>query len=484
MSGYLSMMSGRSQKWLPLWVFMLVFSLGILLLLGLWYWGWGVWPGLLGGAQMIAPNQSPEKILEEMEDLRKGIQGLMALICFILAISAAGVSHWVRVAHRERETHAATEALRAQALAAQEKAVAASQDKAKFLGMLSHELLTPLQTILSTLDLIEDRGGVNISDSVFIRLKESVRILRGRMSDLVDFAKLSVGQLELRIRTFTPLRLLTILVDDYSEALLEKNLDFHWEPSPELSQRVYSDPTRIRQILENILSNAIKYTERGGVTLDVKVCHSQILRVEIADSGTGIAQEQLAHIFDPFYRVKGSAHMAIGSGLGLAVVKSLVDMLKGHIEVHSELGTGSRFIIEIPISLRPVEHLPSAHSRLAFQPVLVIDDDAAVRNSMADVVRALGYEVVEVSNGRAALQEAAHRKFRVIFCDIQLPDVSGIDIAQQLREGDGPNSQTYMVRMSAFHEPDDRAAFVFNARIDKPIDWKQITDVLTLAEES
>lgn len=473
-----------AQRWLPLGVFVLVFFLSCLLLVGLWYWGGEIWPGLSRWSQPMAlQGLSPEKMRQEMEALRKDIQGLMLLIGFTVAMSASVLFHWVRVARRESETRAAADALRGEAQAAQQEAVAASQDKAKFLGMLSHELLTPLQTILSTLGLIEDRGGVEISDPTFVRLKESVRILRSRMSDLVDFAKLSVGQLELRIRAFTPLRLLTMLVDDYSEALLEKNLDFHWEPSEELSQRVYSDPTRIRQILENLLSNAIKYTDRGGLTLEAKVCHSQTLRVEISDSGTGISEDQLPHIFDPFYRVKDSAHMAVGSGLGLAVVKSLMDMLKGRIDVHSELGKGSRFIVEIPVSLRPVERLAPGHLHRSREPVLVVDDDAAIRNSMADVVRALGYEVVEVSNGRSALQEAYGRKFSTIFCDIQLPDVSGIDVAEQLRQGDGPNTLTYMVRMSAFHEPDDRAAFVFNARIDKPLDWRQISEVLTLAEE-
>ncbi len=441
----------------------------------------------------FAPDAASPAVRDaSVQALRIQVRWLSVSMCFMVALAAAFVAHWVGVARRERVTRALADTLRDQAQSAQRAAEsaqraaeAASQDKAKFLGMLSHELLTPLQTILSTLGLIESRGGVDVSDPTFMRLKESTRILRSRMSDLVDFAKLSVGQLELRARAFTPLRLLTMLVDDHSEALLEKSLDLHWEPTPELSQRMYSDPTRIRQILENILSNAIKYTERGGISLQAEVTQG-VFKVEIADSGTGIAPEHLPHVFDPFYRVKESAHMAVGSGLGLAVVRSLVDMLQGRIEVHSELGKGARFVVEIPVSLEPVTQLPRAPrlrppSRL---PVLVVDDDASVRHSMADVVRTLGYEAVEVSNGRTALQEAGGRPFCAIFCDVQLPDLSGIDVAEQIRNGSGPNAKTYLVRMSAFHEPDQRGEVLFNARVDKPVDLRQVEEVLSMAEQA
>lgn len=177
--------------------------------------------------------------------------------------------------------------------------------------------------------------------------------------------------------------------------------------------------------------------------------------------------------------------MAVGSGLGLAVVRSLVDMLQGHIEVQSELGKGVRFAIDIPVSLEPVTELPQARKQRAQPrlPVLVVDDDASVRHSMADVVRVLGYEAVEVSNGRTALQEAASRPFYAIFCDIQLPDISGIDVAEKIRQGGGPNAKAYLVRMSAFHEPDPRVTALFNARVDKPLDLRQVSEVLSMVDQ-
>ena len=477
----------RLARFRPALVFGLVFTLSLLALKMLRVLYGDVLPGLADlNTSLLHEHDLPSHAAQQaIEQIRHQIQWVMLFCCGLGALAAGFITHWVGVARGERAIRAAADALRDEAQAAQREAVKASQDKAKFLGMLSHELLTPLQTILSTLGLIESRGGVQVSEPTFIRLNESVRVLRGRMSDLVDFAKLSVGQLELRVRGFTPVRLLTMLIDDYTEALLEKNLDLHWDPSDELSKRVYSDPTRIRQILENILSNAIKYTDRGGITLHASLVEGPLFRVEISDSGTGISDEQLPHIFDPFYRVKDSAHMAVGSGLGLAVVRSLVDMLQGRIEVHSELGRGSSFVVEIPISLQPVgERRPPDSIRQALAPVLVVDDDAAIRHSMADAIRAMGYEAVEVSNGRTALQEAQSRKFSAIFCDFQLPDVLGIDVVETIRNGQGPNVGTYCVRMSAFHEPDDRSAFLFNARIDKPLDWRQVKEVLRVAQQS
>ncbi|MES2887125.1 MAG: hybrid sensor histidine kinase/response regulator [Pseudomonadota bacterium] len=469
----------------PSLVFAVVLSIGLLALTAVVHMGSdGLLPGLArlhGLLHLSSPTVPPSALIDDaLAQVRDQVQWMMTVMCFLIAMAAGLLTHWIGVARRERLTRAVADALRDEAQAAQREAVAAGQDKAKFLGMLSHELLTPLQTILSTLSLIENRGGVDVSDPTFTRLKESTRVLRSRMSDLVDFAKLSVGQLELRVRAFTPLRLLTMLVDDYTEALLEKNLDLHWEVAESLSQRVYSDPTRIRQILENILSNAIKYTERGGISLQANVIDG-VFRVELVDSGMGIAPDELVHVFDPFYRVKASAHVAVGSGLGLAVVRSLVAMLEGRIEVQSELGKGVRFLVEIPVSDRPVSRMAARTNTEERPPILVVDDDAGIRHSLADLVRTLGHEAVEVSNGRTALQECESRKFGAIFCDVQLPDLSGIEVAARIRSGQGLNQTTYLIKMSAFHEPDPRAEALFNAKLDKPLDSHQVSEVLALA---
>lgn len=475
---------GQRGLW-PGFVFVVALLLSLLVLGLLRLWTGDVLPGLATLTALLAQahpgSSAAAPVQEALVGVCRQVWAMALSMCVLVAMAAGFVAHWVGVAQRERMTRAVADALRDQAQAAQREAVAASQDKAKFLGMLSHELLTPLQTMLSTLGLIESRGAVEVSDPTFIRLKESSRILRSRMSDLVDFAKLSVGQLELRVRAFTPMRLLTMLADDYAQALQDKGLDLHWEPTPELTQRVFSDPTRIRQILENILTNAIKYTERGGITLQAEV-RDDVFRVEFTDSGVGIAPDQLAHVFDPFYRVKDSTHLAVGSGLGLAVVRSLVDMLHGRIELHSELGQGVRFTVEIPVSSQMVTDLPKLPRKKSSQPVLVVDDDAGIRHSIADVVRAQGYEAVEVSNGRTALQEAQVRPFIAVFCDVQLPDISGIDVAEKIRQGPGPNVATYLIRMSAFHEPDVRAAVLFDTQIDKPLDAQQVSDALGAAE--
>ncbi len=475
---------GQRGLW-PGFVFALALLLGLLVLALLRLWVGDVLPGLAKLTSLLAQAHADARTAATVEqalaELCRQVWAMALLMCVLVAMAAGFVAHWVGVAQRERMTRAVADTLRDQAQTAQREAVAASQDKAKFLGMLSHELLTPLQTMLSTLGLIESRGRVDVSDPTFVRLKESSRILRSRMSDIVDFAKLSVGQLELRVRAFTPMRLLTMLVDDYAEALQDKGLDLHWEPAPELTQRVFSDPTRIRQILENILTNAIKYTERGGITLQAEL-KDDVLRVEFTDSGVGISPDQLDHVFDPFYRIKDSTHLAVGSGLGLAVVRSLVDMLHGRIELQSELGQGVRFRVEVPVSSQMVTDLPKLPRRGLPQPVLVVDDDAGIRHSIADVVRAQGYEAVEVPNGRTALQEAQARSFMAVFCDVQLPDISGIDVAEKIRQGPGPNVGAYLIRMSAFHEPDARAAVLFNTQIDKPLDAQQVSDALSAAE--
>lgn len=272
--------------------------------------------------------------------------GLAIFVCglgFLASLKLNAMKCELREARAVRDLH----------LAGAEQA---GKDKVRFLGMLSHEILTPIHTVVSTLGLIEQRGTVAVDDQAFIRLKEGIRVLRGRMADVVDFAKLSVGKLEIRVRPFGMTRLMVTLIDDYEAALEEKGLDLHWEQSPLCPSRLYADPTRIRQILENLLSNAIKYTERGGVTLCAELLDDATLKLEVSDSGVGLAESDLERVFEPFFRVGATAHMAVGSGLGLAVVRSLVDLMGGSIAIHSS-NVGTRVTVTLPVALTPPANL-------------------------------------------------------------------------------------------------------------------------------
>jgi signal transduction histidine kinase len=395
---------------------------------------------------------------------------LFALIA-ALAVHAAGLGRRASLARREAD------AALLRAVAADELAAAASRGKSKFLGMLSHELLTPLQSIVSSMDIIESKGRVDVGDPVFMRLREGARALRARMSDLVDFAKMSAGRLTVNPRKFRIDRMVEEVIADHEEAVVRKDIDIHWEPGAVAGQPVLTDPRRVRQILDNLVSNAIKYTVRGGITIEAEVlAGSGRLRLEVRDTGVGIAPDMLGHIFEPFFRIASSSQLAEGSGLGLAVVHSLIDLLQGRIEVESTLGEGTRFVVEIPLG-STAALAPAVAAVPIGGEVLIVDDAHDARAVIASIVRDLGYRPAEAGSAGEALRALSERRYAAVLLDIELHGQSGFEVIRQVRNGNGPNRDAFFVMLSASHESDEAAA-LFNVRAEKPIQSLQLKALL------
>jgi len=420
---------------------------------------------------------------DEVDDVRRQVllafSGIVAMLVLVVAVAA----QWVVVARRERAIRGRAEHLAEVAEAERARAENVMRDKSRFLGMLSHELLTPLQSIWSTMDVIESRGRVDAHEPTFKRLRDSTRSLRGRIGDLVDFAKMSSGRLETRIRGFQLDKLVDAALRGVEEELAAKNLDVHWEAGPELAERIYSDPARLRQIVDNLLTNAVKYTERGGITIQACIDHGAgILRLEISDTGVGIRPDELGRLFEPFYRSPSTAGMAEGSGLGLAVVRSLIDLMGGSIRFDSSVGRGTTVTLEVPIA-DAVDGVVDVPLRLDRErPVLVVDDSRDARRAMADVIRALGIEVYEAASGTAGLAEAAERDYLAIVLDMQMPDLSGYDVALRLRRPGARHEKTFLILVSACSDLDDETAdAVFDARIDKPASRHDLVAALARA---
>ena len=419
--------------------------------------------------------------LDEVEDVRHQVLIAFSVIVAMLVLVVALATQWVLVARRERASRGRAEHLAEVAEAERARAETANREKGRFLGMLSHELLTPLQSIWSTIDLIESRGRVEATEPSFKRLKESTRSLRGRISDLLDFAKMSSGRLETRIRGFQLDKLVDTALRDVEEALAERNLDVHWEAGPELSQRIYSDPARLRQVIDNLLTNAIKYTERGGISITAELAPGEgLLRIEISDTGVGIAPETMSRLFEPFYRAPLTAGMAEGSGLGLAVVRSLVDLMGGTIRFDSQVGHGTVATVEVPITEGTDGLVAEAPPRIdARRPVLVVDDSRDARRAIADVIRSLGVDVVEAMDGTSGLAAAAAGDFQAIFLDLQMPDLTGLQVAQRLRQSGDRHEKTFLALISAYNDLDDATLDrLFDARFDKPASRKDLMAVL------
>ena len=409
-----------------------------------------------------------------------------ALVAALLALAGALAALWVLAMRRERALRRHAERVAEEAAAARMRTETVSRDAARFVGMVSHELLTPLQSIWSTVDVIESRGRVDATDPAFTRLKESTRSLRGRISDLVDFARISSGRLEMRIRGFQLDKLVDTALRDVEEALALRNLDVHWEAGPELARRIYADPGRLRQVIDNLLTNAIKYTERGGITIVARLHRDRgTLGVEIADTGVGIDPAEVSRLFEPFYRSPRTAGMADGSGLGLAVVRSMVDMMGGVIRFESQPGQGTSVTVEVRFTEGidgPAESSPRIETE---RPVLVVDDSRDARHALAEVIRALGVEAVEAADGASGLAAAAERDYQAVFLDMQMPGLTGYEVACRLRKPGGRHEKAFLVLISATMDLDDAAiAGVFDARIDKPVSRDDLVAALDRAAQA
>jgi len=429
-------------------------------------------------------NDDADRLAQQaaMIRLRSRTVALTYVMCLLFTFTAAVATYGLLTALRERHTRRDADAARRDAVDAGERAQAASRDKSRFLGMLSHELLTPLQSIISSMDIIESRGRVDAGEPLFLRLRDGTRALRARLSDLVDFAKMSAGSLAVSPRRFRLDRLVEEVIADHEEAVLRKDLDIHWEPGPDVRQAVVTDPRRVRQILDNLVSNAIKYTERGGVTVQATVSpEAGQLHLEVRDTGIGIDPGVQARIFDPFYRVSSSAAMADGSGLGLAVVRSLVDLLHGDILVESTPGVGTRIAVTLPLGTGGASTSDTAAPAADAAPaVLVVDDAHDARAALAEVLRGLGCVPTEAGTAREALRLLGERPFAAVLLDIDLPDLSGGELARRIREGQGPNQRARLVKVSAAAASDAADDRWFDARADKPVSGPQLRAALQL----
>ena len=422
---------------------------------------------------------------DEVDSVRRQVLFAFTGIVVVLLVFVGMAFQWVRVARSEATTRRQAEHLAAVAEAERARAEYVARDKARFLGMLSHELLTPLQSLWSTMDVIESRGRIDSQEPAFQRLVESTRSLRGRISDLVDFAKMSSGRLETRIRGFQLDKLVDTALRDMEERLAERNLDVHWEAAPELSQRIWSDPARLRQILDNLLSNAIKYTERGGLSIHAELLDDlSILRLEVSDTGCGISDAALGRLFEPFFRSPDTAAMAEGSGLGLAVVKSLVDLMGGSIRVASRVGHGTTFTVEVPVATAAEGSRDAPLTEPGGLPVLVVDDSRDARRALVEHLRALGHEVYEASSGAMGLAEASERDYLAIVLDLQMPDLDGLALATLWRRPGNRHEHTFLVLASAYNDVDPAVAeALFDACIDKPVGRAQMAAVMLQARD-
>ncbi|MCP8900087.1 response regulator [Gilvimarinus xylanilyticus] len=379
------------------------------------------------------------------------------------------------------------------------KAEAENRSKSEFLAHLSHELRTPLSAILGFTELLINTNKDDDSLGHLRVVHRNGKHLLGLLNDILDLSKIEAGKLELEIQ---PVYLSSFLTDVYflmHGAAIDKSLQLKMDVPEPLSHQIYTDPTRLRQVLLNLLGNAIKFTDFGEITLQVRpqdVDGRECLAFAVIDSGVGISEEALKTIFEPFVQDNGTyKETKAGTGLGLAISRQLVQRLGGDIQVQSTPGKGSRFEFTVDVgdisqmerrvfSLEfEAERSPSTDLAPLRGKVLVVDDLRDIRLLIGHFVQQAGLDVAYARNGEEALRLVALEKeknapFDIILMDIHMPVMGGHEAAQKLRQ---TGLEQPLIALTAAHMKGDMDRCLesgFTAYLSKPVDQHQLYTTL------
>jgi PAS domain S-box-containing protein len=359
------------------------------------------------------------------------------------------------------------------------EAEAAAVAKAEFLANMSHEIRTPLTGIIGFASLLEGLEGMPGRARTYInRITTSGQALLSVVNDVLDFSKMEAGQIALDPQPFDPLAFVDESLELERPEARKKGLDLTLAADGDLPPAVLADRGRARQVLLNLLGNAIKFTVEGEV--DVRVGYLPAegrLRVEVSDTGVGIPPEQIDRLFQRFSQVDGSTTREHGgSGLGLAICKGLVEMMDGAIGVESEVGKGSHFWFTIAAPVANTTQSAQSESapaaRIHPMRLLVVDDVAMNRELVADMLAPFQVSLTEAAGGAEAVEAAMATAFDLILMDLQMPGMDGFAATRAIRANCELNQSTPIVALSANVLPEQIDACReagMNDHIAKPI---------------
>jgi signal transduction histidine kinase/DNA-binding NarL/FixJ family response regulator len=422
--------------------------------------------------------------------IMKAITAAASIVTAILLIKLVPIALSIPSPSQLAKVNAELQLVNQELQVAMERAEVASRAKSAFLAAMSHELRTPLNAILGYAQILRrDRTLSSVQLQHMSTIQQSGQHLLALINDVLDLSKVEAGKLEVNPKPVNLVAFLTLIAEIIRVRAEKKNLRFDMDITTRLPETVGMDETRLRQVLLNLLGNAVKFTDRGAVKLRVTdlgtstvAADQTLIRFEVVDEGVGIAEGQVEAIFEPFVQVGDRTRRSGGTGLGLAISRQLTQLMGGELKVESTSGQGSRFWFDVPFNLVPADALEDQPSQAIVgyegprKAVLVVDDISANRAFLCDLLGGLDFAVSEAANGEIAMQQTKTALPDLILMDMVMPVMDGVETTRQLRAKTSTKTIPILIlsASSLYEEEETVLQAGANAFLTKPIDEREL----------